>query len=127
MPKPEIGTSLAQDFCRVTLGLKLLGIKELTPYICRLAWDCIPSIRALILKALKEKPQSVEQLCKLTGIPTSTIYHHLKDLQILKVVEDEGPKARLKNGKPTYNLSEDEDTVKKRITVSLPPVPKKVR
>lgn len=127
IPKPEIGTSLAQDFSRTALGLKLIGIDNWRPYIERLAWDCIPSVRAAILKALQAKPRSVQELHKRTGIPTSTIYYHLKDLQILKVVEDEEPKPRFKNGKLTINMAEDEDTVKKRVTVSLPPVPKKAR
>lgn len=126
-PKPEIGTSLAQDFSRTALGLRLIGINNWRPYIERLAWDCIPSVRAAILKTLQAKPRSVQDLHERTGIPTSTIYYYLKDLQILKVVEDEGPRPRFRNGKLTINMAEDEDTVKKRVTVSLPPVPKKMR
>jgi DNA-binding transcriptional ArsR family regulator len=127
IPKPEIGTSLAQDFCRVALGLKLIGIDKWPRYIERLAWDCIPSVRATILKALWDKSRSVQQLHEKTGIPTSTIYYHLSDLQVLKVVKDEAPQAQLKNGIPIINMAEDDPAVKKRVAVDLPPVPKKRR
>ncbi|MFC2024000.1 winged helix-turn-helix domain-containing protein [Chloroflexota bacterium] len=128
VPKPEIGTSLAQDFCRVTLGLKLLGIKELVPYIARLSWDCIPSMRAIILRALKDEPKSVQQLQEVTGLSKSTIYYHLRDLQILGVVKDRRSKTKAKASHLTYNLSEDgDDNITKQVVIKLPPIPKKVR
>lgn len=87
VPQPEIGTSLAQDFSRVVLGLVLLGIEDWQPYIRRLAWDCIPSIRVKLLKALQVKAYSINGLVQVTGLPRSTVQYHLSDLKQLGIVE----------------------------------------
>jgi hypothetical protein len=51
-PEPEVGTDLAQAFVRITQGLKLLGIRNYTPYIARLAHDCIPHSRQQVILEL---------------------------------------------------------------------------
>ena len=45
LPEPEVGTELAQGFSRIVSGLRCLGLEDWRPYIRRLAWDCVPSIR----------------------------------------------------------------------------------
>jgi DNA-binding transcriptional ArsR family regulator len=124
IPKPEIGTSLAQAFSRVYLGLKLLGIKKALPYIHRLAWDCIPSVRASILQILLGTPQSAADLHEATGLPKSTIYFHLKDLQILGSVQGRREQIKTIESAPMLNMSEeDNEYVVKHIAIRLPPIP----
>jgi len=127
IPKPEIGTSLAQDFSRLTLGLRLLGITEWKPYIERLAWDCIPSVRAKILRALYHQPKSANEIYERTRIPRSTIYYHLSDLRFLGVVKDEPPELEYENSRTNLDLAEEDYEVRKSLVVNLPPIPKKVR
>lgn len=88
LPEPEVGTELAQGFSRIARGLQCLGLDDWKPYIQRLAWDCMPSIRVKLLGCLGKCPQTVDQLEQATGIPQRTIYYHLEELEILKVVKD---------------------------------------
>ena len=88
LPEPEVGTELAQGFSRIAKGLLCLGLDDWKPYIQRLAWDCMPSIRVKLLRCLQKGPQTVNQLEQLTGIPQRTIYYHLEELKMLKAVKD---------------------------------------
>jgi len=88
LPEPEVGTELAQGFSRVAKGLLCLGLDDWKPYIQRLAWDCMPSIRVELLNCLQNGPQTVSQLEEITGIPQRTIYYHIEELKMLKVVKD---------------------------------------
>lgn len=88
LPEPEVGTELAQGFSRIAKGILLLGLEDWKPYVQRLAWDCIPSLRVILLTSLKKSPKSVVQLEKDTDIPQRTIYYHLEELKMLKVVKD---------------------------------------
>jgi hypothetical protein len=90
IPEPEIGTDLAQGFSRIVGGLLLLGLTDFKPYIYRLAWDCIPSVRAKILKSLQVKSQTVPELAKSTEIPERTVYYVVEQLELLKLVSDVG-------------------------------------
>lgn len=88
LPEPEVGTELAQGFSRIASGLLCLGLEDWQPYIRRLAWDCIPSVRIKLLRSLENNPQTVDQLEQSTGIPQRTIYYHLEHLELLRVVKD---------------------------------------
>ena len=88
LPEPEVGTELAQGFSRIAKGLQCLGLDDWKPYIQRMARDCMPSIRVTILRCLMKGPQTVNQLEQETGIPQRTIYYHLEELTMLKVVKD---------------------------------------
>lgn len=90
MPEPEVGTDLAQGFSRITGALLLLGMTDFTPYIQRLAWDCIPSVRVKLLQSLQAKPQTVPELAKATEIPERTVYYVIEQLELLKLVKDNG-------------------------------------
>jgi len=94
MPKPESPTSMAQDFQRIALGLKLIGIEEWQPYLQRLAWDCIPSVRATILRSLIAS-HTEKEIQSITGLSQTTINYHLNDLRLLKIIRKEGDKAVL--------------------------------
>jgi hypothetical protein len=125
MPKPEVGTSLAQDFSRVYSGLKLLGIIKALPYIARLAWDCIPSMRAIILRNLKDEPKTVLKLEEITRLPKSSIYYHIKDLQLLGVIHDTKRRVQTDGSVPYLNMyEENDDSALRRIAIKLPPIPK---
>lgn len=84
----EFGTELAQGFSQIAKGLLCLGLADWQPYVRRLAWDCVPSIRVKLLRSLENNAQTVDQLEQSTGIPQRTIYYHLEHLELLKVVKD---------------------------------------
>jgi len=88
MPEPEVGTELAQGFSRIAKGLLCLGLDYWKPYIQRMAWDCMPSVRVELLQCLQKGPQTANQLEQVTGIPLRTIYYYLEELEMLKVVKD---------------------------------------
>ena len=56
LPEPEAGTELAQGFTRIVGGLCCLGLEDWQPYIKRLAWDSIPSVRVKLLRSLENNP-----------------------------------------------------------------------
>jgi predicted transcriptional regulator len=62
----------------------------------------------------------------LTGLPKSTIYYHLKDLQILGVVKDSKSQVRKTGNIPIYNCADEDDNLSKQLVIKLPPIPKKV-
>ena len=88
LPEPEVGTELAQGFSRIAKGLQCLVLDDWKPYIKRLAWDCMLSIRVELLKCLLKGLQTVSQLEQATGIAQRTIYYHIEELEMLKVVKD---------------------------------------
>ena len=100
MPEPEVGTELAQGFSRIAQGLLCLGLEDWHPYIQRLAWDAVPSIRVKILRSLQSKSQTVDELAESTGIPKRTVYYHLEHLELLKVVRDNNGTKELAIGLP---------------------------
>lgn len=88
MPEPEVGTELAQGFSRIARGFKCLDIDDWKPYISRIAWDCMPSIRIALLRCLSNGPKTVNDIEQDTRIPSRTIYYHKEELELLGIVED---------------------------------------
>lgn len=86
MPERETGNRLSQDFRKIALGLKLMGIENWQPYIKRLAWDSIPSVRARLLKQLQTRPQRAKSLAEKARIPLKTVYYYLEQLELLDIV-----------------------------------------
>jgi len=122
MPTPEIGTRLAQSFSRIILGLRLIGIRKWQLYIERIAWDSLPSMRATILRQLKEKPMRVKSISIKTGIPISSVYSYLLQLELLRVVE----KVRLDQAEKKgfeIDLNEGQGGELYRLKVELPDYP----
>ena len=99
LPEAEIGTDLAQAFSRIAKGLILLGFTNWKPYIARVAWDCIPPLRAHIMKDLADGPRHPRQLAASLRIPDMSLRKHIAHLVALKIV------------------AEDEDAVRLRITL----------
>lgn len=86
-PEPEIGTDLAQGFCRIVKGLKLLGL----PYencLNRLLWDCIPGMRSQVIRCLLKGQKDEVQIAATTNISQSGVSYILQDLRLLGVVKD---------------------------------------
>lgn len=85
-PESEIGTGLTQDFCRITLGLKTLGICDYVPYLIRLVWDCMPSVRASVLKCLFDNGRATsEDIAKQVKVSERTVKYVREDLDLLGV------------------------------------------
>jgi len=88
LPEPEVGTELSQGFSRIARSFQCLGIDDWKPYIQRMAWDCVPSIRVPLLKSLQKSPKTVNQLEQDINIAQRSIYYYLEELKMLKVVKD---------------------------------------
>lgn len=84
-PDPEIGTGLTQDFCRIVLGLKTLGISDYIPYLIRLVWDCMPSIRAGVLECLVNGVKKASEIAEKVRVSERTVEYVDEDLQLLGV------------------------------------------
>jgi len=95
LPEPEVGTELAQGLSRIARGLLCVGLDTWRPYIRRVAWDSVPLIRAQILRSLEGNPQTAAELEMATGIPLRSVYHHVEQLELLKVVKDVGGKKEV--------------------------------
>lgn len=76
LPEPEVGTELAQGFTRIVGGLLWLGLTDWQPYIRRLAYDSIPSMRVKLAAKLREQS------------PERSIYYHLEHLELLNAVRN---------------------------------------
>lgn len=51
-PSPELPTRICQNCSKVALGLKMLGIEDIKPYITRLVWDGLPPNRSSVMKSI---------------------------------------------------------------------------
>jgi len=85
-PEPEVGTQLTQDFCRISIGLKILGITDYIPYLIRLVWDCMPKVRASVLKCLLDDGRATsEDIAKQVLVSERTVRYAREDLELLGV------------------------------------------
>ena len=53
-PMPEVGTRIGQSFAKIAMGLFMLGIEDVIPYMIRMTWDGLPSTRRMVLRAIRE-------------------------------------------------------------------------
>ncbi len=90
VPKPELGTDMAQGFVRIAAGLSLLGITDPLPYIVRLARDSIPDGRREVLMAVAGGVRGKAAIAEASGLPERTAARHLEDLQLLRIVGKSG-------------------------------------
>lgn len=114
MPMLEVATRLTQDLTRILRGLKVLGIKAWQPYIIRLAWDNIPSVRAELLKHLHRKPRSAKALSNKTKIASKTVYQILSQLELLGIVKKVPVKGNLNGMDKAHRIY--------KLRVALPPL-----
>lgn len=90
-PSPEIGTDLAQSLSRIAQALTLLGVSNYRQHIWRLCWDCIPDVRARILRELivgADKDNvgpTQEEIAKSTGLSQPSVGHYLEDISLLNI------------------------------------------
>jgi hypothetical protein len=122
IPAPEIGTRLAQDFSRVALGLKLLGVDKWRAYIQRLVWDCIPSARSAIVARLKLGPASEKSVAETTKIPLRSVQHYMQQLELLNVVKLD-PTIKLKLDDIAEHPTAGRPAGVYRLNIDLPDVP----
>lgn len=100
LPEKESGTRLGQSLARVAKGLQLLDIDNLIPYIVRLAWDCMPPIRASVLKAIiVQDLKTQEEIARVCHISQPTVGTVLEDLVCLGVFNS------TRDHSSPYNLS----------------------
>lgn len=107
-PLPEVGTRIGQSYAKVSIGLMMLGIEDIMPYLVRLTWDGLPRNRRVVLRAIDKVEQeeriprpsdditnvsqwAISQYSKEiehddgTGLSQPTVFYILQDMRILKV------------------------------------------
>lgn len=94
LPRPEVGTRLGKELGKLLLALAAIRRKDEPDdldftTVVRVAEDCLPPNRKVILNALRccEKPVGPSELEKATGLPHSTVSRTLEDLEVLDAVE----------------------------------------
>lgn len=99
-PKPEIGTRLGKELVKLFLSLADVRGKsepddEDLRTVIRVAEDCLPPNRLIILNYLRDryffisKPAGTKEIAAGAGLPVSTIKLALEDLHILGLVHKE--------------------------------------
>ncbi len=83
-PEPEIGTDLAQGFCRIVQGLKLLRAEAFEPYLQRLVFDSMQSLRGKVYQAVVNGINDDMEIAKYTGLSPTEVRYLLEDLALLK-------------------------------------------
>lgn len=96
VPTPELGTRIGQGFARLVKGFEMLGAENWRPYIRRLALDCLPTLRAAILRAKSNGCRTQEEIAITIGISQTTVNHVLEDLRLLN--SKDYSQALLENG-----------------------------
>jgi hypothetical protein len=66
-PLPEVGTRIGQSFAKISMGLFMLGIEDIIPYMIRMTWDGLPSTRRMVLRAICEIENSDRELMPIPG------------------------------------------------------------
>lgn len=94
LPRPEVGTRLGKELGKLLLALALVrgnSKPDETDFITvvRVAEDCVPPNRILVLNALRTSavPVSSAEIERQTGLPHTTALRTLEDLEALGIVE----------------------------------------
>jgi hypothetical protein len=109
LPRPEVGTRLGKELGKLLLALAIIRGKEQPDWtdfgtVVRVAEDCIPPNRMAVLRALRFSDQTISacDVERETGLPHSTAFRTLEDLEVLGLVEssaigqyDQGRKWKL--------------------------------
>ncbi len=95
LPRPEVGTRLGKELAKLLLALALIrektapGFEELST-VARVAEDCMPPNRLLILRELQRAAGlKLSEVTQRTGLPRTTAGQVLQDLNVLRLVEVE--------------------------------------
>jgi len=93
LPEYEHATRLAKQLAQLRAGILAVGADDTTAWriITKAALDSIPRLRWRILEVLRdaEYPLKTGDLIVATDIPKKTLYEHLEDLELLRLIERE--------------------------------------
>jgi hypothetical protein len=93
LPRPEVGTRLGKELGKLLLALAIVRGKcepDQSDFatVVRVAEDCIPPNRLAVLRALSLSDQvAASDIETATGLPHSTAFRTLEDLEVLGLVE----------------------------------------
>jgi hypothetical protein len=90
-PEPEVGTRLVKQLKALyRMSYVVLGQGDYS-MVLRVATDCIPSYRLLILKELKDGTgKTIQDISNLTKIPNRTCDERLEDMELVGALESVG-------------------------------------
>jgi hypothetical protein len=92
LPRPEVGTRLGKELAKLLVTLALIrgkpaaGMEELRTLV-RVAEDCMPPNRLLVLRELRCAGLKTFEVAERTMLPRSTANQVLEDLHVLQIVE----------------------------------------
>lgn len=94
LPVPEEGGRLAVQLTKLAMALAVVRGRtvvedEDVQTIARVADDCLPPMRLLVIQALRSGPLSQADIRKKTSIPETTIRRFVEDMELLGVVRRE--------------------------------------
>lgn len=94
LPRPEVGTRLGKELGKLLLSLAVVRGKSEPDQsdfetVVRVAEDCIPPNRMAVLRALRlcGEPVGTSDVERTTGLPHSTLFRTLEDLEVLGLLE----------------------------------------
>ena len=94
MPKPEVGTRLAKQLLRLGEASALVHhrvpVNDDYDLLLRVALDGIPSRRRIVIQAIAKGMMDANGIACATGLPKTTIQETLEDLELLRLVTDQG-------------------------------------
>lgn len=93
MPQVESVARMSQALSRLACGLRMLGIEDVKPYLCRVALDCLPPTRAAIVKALIAGETQGKVLALAANVSEPAITYTLSDMDALTRQEYPGEKG----------------------------------
>lgn len=102
IPRPEVGTRLGKELAKLLVALAIVRGKQRPDVedlhtVCRVAEDCLPPNRLLVLRNLRRsiKPLSVSRVSQEITLPWSTTKQTLEDLRVLGVVSGPSKESSL--------------------------------
>jgi hypothetical protein len=94
LPRPEVGTRLGKELGKLLLALAVVRGKHKPDEsdfstVVRVAEDCVPPNRIAVIRALRFfiEPVALSEIERMTGLPHSTAFRSLEDLEVLGLVE----------------------------------------
>lgn len=87
LPSPEVPTRLGQAFARLSKGLSMLGIPNNKAHLIRLAWDCTPPMRALVVGLLLKGKTTRSDIAKEVDFSEVTVGRIIEDLQLVNILK----------------------------------------
>ncbi len=100
LPRPEVGTRLAKELGKLLIALAAVRGKSKPDEadfatVQRVAEDCLPPNRLLVIKVLRKEPMQLCEIEQVTKLPRTTIQRVLDDLKVLGIVTGTGDPKNL--------------------------------